>query len=64
MTSTQEKLIEDVAAQAGLVLRNVALIADLKDSRRRIVAAQDERARSLVDGTSTTARSSSSSRSR
>ena len=37
----------DVAAQAGLVLRNAALVADLRDSRRRIVAAQDERARKL-----------------
>ena len=37
----------DVAAQAGLVLRNVGSVADLRDSRRRIVAAQDERARKL-----------------
>jgi len=43
----QEKLVEDVAAQAGLVLRNATLIADLRDSRRRIVTAQDERARKL-----------------
>jgi signal transduction histidine kinase len=43
----QERLAADVAAQAGLVLRNAALVADLRDSRRRIVAAQDERARKL-----------------
>jgi signal transduction histidine kinase len=47
MDVAQEKLVEDVAAQAGLVLRNAALIADLRDSRRRIVTAQDERARKL-----------------
>jgi signal transduction histidine kinase len=43
----QEKLLADVAAQAGLMLRNVALVEDLRDSRKRIVAAQDERARKL-----------------
>src|SRR6185436_19338392 len=35
------------AAQAGPVLRNVRLIEDLRESRRRIVAAQDERAKAL-----------------
>ena len=44
---TKEKLIRDMAAQAGLVLRNVRLIEDLRESRRRIVSAQDERARAL-----------------
>ena len=43
----QEKLLNDVAAQAGLVLRNVALVQDLRASRLRIVTAQDERARKL-----------------
>jgi signal transduction histidine kinase len=43
----QEKLLGDVAAQAGLVLRNVALVEDLRASRRRIVTAQDDRARAL-----------------
>ena len=47
MNPTKEKLIRDMAAQAGLVLRNVRLIEDLRESRRRIVSAQDERARSL-----------------
>src|SRR2546429_3055418 len=37
----------DLAAQAGLVLRNVRLIEELRASRRRIVTAQDERAKSL-----------------
>jgi signal transduction histidine kinase len=47
MNATKEKLIRDMAAQAGLVLRNVRLIEDLRESRRRIVSAQDERARAL-----------------
>ena len=47
MTPTKDKLVQDVAAQAGLVLRNVRLIEELRESRRRIVAAQDERARRL-----------------
>ena len=42
-----EKLVTDLAGQAGLVLRNVRLIEELQESRRRIVAAQDERARKL-----------------
>jgi signal transduction histidine kinase len=43
---SQEKLVADVAAQAGLVLRNATLIEDLKASRQRLVAAQnDERRR-------------------
>jgi signal transduction histidine kinase len=47
MNPTKEALIKDLAAQAGLVLRNVRLIEELRESRRRIVAAQDERARKL-----------------
>jgi signal transduction histidine kinase len=43
----QEKLATDVATQAGLVLRNAALIEDLKASRQRLVAAQDEERRKL-----------------
>ncbi len=39
---TQEKLVADVAAQAGLVLRNAALIDDLRTSRQRLVTAQDQ----------------------
>jgi signal transduction histidine kinase len=42
-----EKLVTDLASQAGLVLRNVRLIEELQESRRRIVTAQDERARKL-----------------
>ncbi len=47
MNPTKDALIKDLAAQAGLVLRNVRLIEELRGSRRRIVAAQDERARKL-----------------
>jgi signal transduction histidine kinase len=47
MNPTKAKLARDMAAQAGLVLRNVRLIEDLRESRRRIVSAQDERARTL-----------------
>jgi signal transduction histidine kinase len=47
LSPAQAKLLTDVAAHAGLVLRNVALVADLRASRQRIVAAQDERARKL-----------------
>jgi signal transduction histidine kinase len=42
-----ERLVVDLASQAGLMLRNVRLIEELHESRRRIVAAQDERARKL-----------------
>jgi signal transduction histidine kinase len=47
LTPSQEKLLQDLAAQAGLVLRNVRLVEDLRASRQRIVAAQDERAKAL-----------------
>jgi signal transduction histidine kinase len=41
------QLIADVASQAGLVLANAALIEDLRASRQRLVAAQDEARRRL-----------------
>src|SRR3954453_23201782 len=43
----KEKLIAGLASQAGLVLRNVRLIEDLRASRQRLVAAQDEERRKL-----------------
>jgi signal transduction histidine kinase len=43
----REKLVRDLAAQAGLVLRNVRLIEELKASRQRLVTAQDEERRKL-----------------
>ena len=47
MTATEERLVDDVAAQAGLVLRNARLIQELRSSRQRLVAAQDEERRRL-----------------
>jgi signal transduction histidine kinase len=47
MTNQQEKLCTDLAAQAGLVLRNVRLIEELRASRQRLVTAQDEERRKL-----------------
>jgi signal transduction histidine kinase len=47
MNPSKDRLVRDLASQAGLVLRNVRLIEELRESRRRIVTAQDERARKL-----------------
>jgi signal transduction histidine kinase len=44
---SDEKLLADVAAQAGLVLRNVRLVDDLRASRQRLVAARDAERRKL-----------------
>jgi signal transduction histidine kinase len=41
------KLVADLAAQAGLVLRNVRLVEELRASQRRIVTAQDQERRRL-----------------
>ena len=43
----REKLVHDLAAQAGPVLRNVRLIEDLRASRQRLVAAQDDERRKI-----------------
>jgi signal transduction histidine kinase len=54
ITATEEKLVRDLAAQAGLVMRNVALteqlmdhIEQLRGSQKRLVSAQDEERRRL-----------------
>jgi signal transduction histidine kinase len=47
MDGTKEALVRDLAAQAGLVLRNVRLIGELRASRQRLVTAQDEERRRL-----------------
>ncbi len=54
LTPVEEKLLGDLASQAGLVLKNVGLTAellqrldDLRASRQRLVAAQDEERRRL-----------------
>jgi signal transduction histidine kinase len=45
--SDRVRLMHDLAAQAGLVLRNVRLIEELRASRQRLVAAQDQERRKL-----------------
>jgi len=54
LTPTEDKLLGSLAAQAGLVLRNVGLraellarLADIRASRQRLVAAQDEERRRI-----------------
>jgi signal transduction histidine kinase len=54
LTPIEEKLVDGLAQQAGLVLKNVGLTAellarleDLRASRQRLVAAQDEERRRL-----------------
>jgi signal transduction histidine kinase len=47
LTPAEEKLVADLASQAGLVLRNASLISELRASRQRLVAAQDEERRKL-----------------
>ncbi len=47
VTPAEERLLGDLAAQAGLVLRNVRLLEDLRASRRRLVTAQNDERRRL-----------------
>ena len=54
LTPTEDKLVSDLAAQAGLVLRNVGLteqliarLEDLRASRQRLVSAQDQERRRI-----------------
>ncbi len=47
LSGDREGLLTDVAGHTALVLRNVRLIEELRESRRRIVAAQDARAKAL-----------------
>ena len=47
LTPTERKLVPDLGSEAGLVRRNVALIADLRASRQRLVVAQDDERRKL-----------------
>src|SRR5205085_10930748 len=54
LSPTERKLVEDLASQAGLVLRNARLTAELlanveelRASRRRLVQAQDEERRKI-----------------
>jgi len=47
MNPSKGRLVRDLASQAGLVLRNVRLIEELRASRQRLVATQDEERRKL-----------------
>jgi signal transduction histidine kinase len=47
LTGTEDELLQDLASQAGLVLRNAALIGELRASRRRLVEAQDAERRKI-----------------
>jgi signal transduction histidine kinase len=47
LSPVEQKLANDLASQAGLVLRNSRLIEDLRASRQRLVVAQDEERRRL-----------------
>ncbi len=47
MTPAKERLMHDLASQAGLVLRNVSLVEELRATHRRLVAAQDQERRRL-----------------
>ena len=45
--AARERLVRDLASQAGLVLRNFRLIDELRSSRLRLVTAQDEERRRI-----------------
>jgi len=47
LTPGHERLLRNLSSQAGLMLRNVRLIAELRASRQRLVAAQDQERRRL-----------------
>jgi signal transduction histidine kinase len=47
LDAARDRLVHDLASQAGPVLRNVRLIEELRASRQRLVAAQDEERRRL-----------------
>ena len=42
LTPAGERLVQAVAGQAGLILRNVGLVEDMRASRQRLVAAADQ----------------------
>ena len=47
LTPATERLLDDLSSQAGLVVRNVALVEELQRSRQRLVTSQDETRRRL-----------------
>jgi len=58
VTPGESKLLDDLASQTALVLRNLRLVEELRASRERIVRAQDEERRRGRAQTSTTERNS------
>ena len=47
VTPTEDEMLEHVASQTGLVLRNLRLVDDLHSSRQRLVTSQDQQRRRL-----------------
>ncbi len=47
LSAVEERLLTDLAAQVGVALDNMRLVEELKTSRMRIVAAQDEERRRI-----------------
>lgn len=47
LTPSTSRLLTDLSSQAGLVLRNVALVEEMQRSRQRLVTSQDETRRRL-----------------
>lgn len=47
LSPTERRLLSDLAAQAGLMLRNLQLIEEIKASRQRIVSVQDQERRRI-----------------
>ncbi len=47
LNSAEARLLADFASQAGLVLRNVRLVEEMRNSRQRLVTAQDQERRRL-----------------
>src|SRR5262249_575846 len=47
LTPVEETMVNDLAGQAALLLANSVLVEDLRASRQRLVAAQDEERRRL-----------------
>jgi signal transduction histidine kinase len=47
VTPTEDEMLQHVASQTGLVLRNLRLVDDLHSSRQRLVTAEDDQRRAL-----------------
>jgi signal transduction histidine kinase len=47
VTPTEDEMLDHVASQTGLVLRNLRLVDDLQSSRQRLVTSQDTQRRRL-----------------